>query len=82
MAGLCAPLPTLRRRPTDCNARLGADVNRYSLIVSDLHRLLVAGLPAHCETFWALPADDGLDGGPPFEFALDPRRDRRFWPLV
>jgi hypothetical protein len=40
---------------TDCNARLGADVNRYSLIVSDLHRLLVAGLPAHCERFWTLP---------------------------
>src|SRR5262249_33271647 len=36
---------------TDCNARLGADVDCYSLIVSDLHRLLVAGLPAHCETF-------------------------------
>ena len=39
----------------DCNARLGADVDRYSLIVSDLHRLLVAGLPAHCERFWTLP---------------------------
>jgi len=23
-------------------------------------------------------ADDGLDGGPPFELALDLRRDRRF----
>jgi len=32
-------------------ARLVVDVDRYSLIVSDLHRLLVAGLPAHCETF-------------------------------
>ena len=32
----------------DC-ARLGADVVSYSFIVSDLHRLLVAGLPAHCE---------------------------------
>jgi hypothetical protein len=41
---------------TDCNARLGADVDRYSLIVSELHRLLVAGLPAHCEKFWTLPA--------------------------
>ena len=38
----------------DC-ARLGADVVRYSFIVSDLHRLLVAGLPAHCEKFWTLP---------------------------
>ena len=37
------------------NARLGADVDRYSLITSDLHRLLVAGLPAHCERFWTLP---------------------------
>jgi hypothetical protein len=26
--------------------------------------------------------DDGLDGGPPFEFALDLRRDAAFWPLV
>ena len=24
---------------------------RYSVIASDLHRLLVAGLPAHCERF-------------------------------
>jgi len=29
-------------------------MDRYSFIVSDLHRLLVAGLPAHCETFWTL----------------------------
>src|SRR3954471_3044179 len=28
-------------------ARLGADVDRYSFIVTDLHRLLLAGLPAH-----------------------------------
>ena len=32
-------------------ARLGADVDRYSFIVSDLHQLLSAGLPAHCERF-------------------------------
>jgi hypothetical protein len=44
MAGLCAPLPTLRCGLTDGNARLGADVDRYSVITSDLHRLLVAGL--------------------------------------
>ena len=37
-------------------ARLGVDVDRYSFIVSDLHRLLIAGLPAHCERFWTLPA--------------------------
>ena len=36
---------------TDCDARLGADMDRYSFIVSDLHRLLVTGLPAHCERF-------------------------------
>jgi hypothetical protein len=28
------------------NARLGADVVRYSFIVVDLHHLLLAGLPA------------------------------------
>ena len=37
---------------TDDTARLGANVDRYSLIASDLHRLLVAGLPAHCEKFF------------------------------
>src|SRR5262249_53558 len=36
---------------TGDRARLGVDVDRYSFIVSDLHRLLVAGLPAHCERF-------------------------------
>jgi hypothetical protein len=30
---------------TDDRARLGADVVRYSVIASDLHRLLVAGFP-------------------------------------
>jgi hypothetical protein len=29
------------------NARLGDDAVRYSFIVSDFHRLLLAGLPAH-----------------------------------
>src|SRR5262245_28659487 len=33
----------------------GVDVDRYSFIVSDSHRLLVAGLPAHCERFWTIP---------------------------
>jgi len=28
-------------------ARLGADVDRYTFIVVDLHHLLLAGLPAH-----------------------------------
>src|SRR4051794_17800242 len=40
---------------TDDRARLGADVVSYSFTVSNLHRLLVAGLPAHCERFWTLP---------------------------
>jgi hypothetical protein len=31
----------------DDDARLGADADRYSFIVSDFHRLLLAGLPAH-----------------------------------
>src|SRR5262249_55759728 len=31
--------------------RLVVDVGRYSFIVSDLHRLLIAGLPAHRERF-------------------------------
>jgi hypothetical protein len=32
------------------DARLGADVGRYSFIAVDLHHLLLAGLPAHlCE---------------------------------
>src|SRR5436853_3005793 len=34
----------------DVNARLGADVGRYSFIVVDLHHLLLAGLPAHFES--------------------------------
>jgi len=32
---------------TSNDARLGADVGRYSFIVVDLHHLLLAGLPAH-----------------------------------
>ena len=32
---------------TDADARIGADVGRYSFIVVDLHHLLLAGLPAH-----------------------------------
>ena len=31
----------------DVDARLGADVVRYALIVLDSHQLLLAGLPAH-----------------------------------
>ena len=46
---------------TDDRARLGADVVSYSFTVSDLHRLLVAGLPAHCERSWLDPS--GYDAG-------------------
>jgi hypothetical protein len=35
----------------NANARLGADVGRYSFIVVDLHHLLLAGLPAHFESY-------------------------------
>jgi hypothetical protein len=34
---------------TNAGARLGADVDRYSFIVSDSHRLLLPGLPAHSD---------------------------------
>jgi hypothetical protein len=30
---------------TNADARLGVDVDRYSFIVADLHRLLFAGFP-------------------------------------
>src|SRR3954462_306528 len=40
---------------TDDRGRLGVEVVSYSFTVSDLHRLLVAGLPAHCERLWTLP---------------------------
>ena len=36
---------------TDANARRGADVGRYTFIVVDLHHLLLAGLPAHFESY-------------------------------
>jgi hypothetical protein len=45
---------------TDANARLGADVDRYSFIVVDLHHLLLAGLPAHFESYMASHAVGSL----------------------
>ena len=36
------------------NARLGADVDRYSFIAVDFHHLLLAGLPAHLTLIFAL----------------------------
>ena len=47
MAGLHAPLPTLRRHPRGYLRTARADVVRYSFIVTDFHHLLLAGLPAH-----------------------------------
>ena len=46
---LACTLPYRRFDDTlaDANARLGADVDRYSFIAVDLHHLLLAGLPAH-----------------------------------
>ena len=51
---------------TSDGARLGADVDCYSFIVSDLHRLLPAGLPAHCEKFWTLPPFPDLSYSLPY----------------
>jgi hypothetical protein len=46
---LAYALPCRRFAPAlaDNDARLGADVVRYSFIVEDSHLLLLAGLPAH-----------------------------------
>src|SRR5205807_8780535 len=45
---------------TDANARLGADVDRYSFIVVDLHHLLLAGLPAHFEHHYPYELSGGM----------------------
>src|SRR3982750_4272317 len=58
------------------HARLGADVDRYSFVVSDSHRLLLAGLPAHYQipegvTRWGFPRWAGLiQGGERGRFAM------------
>ena len=62
MAGLCVPLSTLRLRPYGHRARLGADVDRYSFIVRDLHPLLLAGLPAHANDFRSWPPIADMSG--------------------
>ena len=41
------PYRRFARALAGTSARLGADVDRYSFIVMDLHHLLLAGLPAH-----------------------------------
>ncbi len=45
---LAYALPCRRFAPalTDSDARLGADVGRYSFIAVDFHHILLAGLPA------------------------------------
>ncbi len=49
----------------DADARLGADVGRYSFIVADLHHLLLAGLPAHSAL---RPKQTSRDSGHPVHF--------------
>ena len=39
----------------DTDARLGANVDRYSFSAVDLHHLLHAGLPAHPSLFYETP---------------------------
>jgi hypothetical protein len=46
---------------TDAHARLGANVDRYSFIATDSHRLLLAGLPAHKLLIYKW---DGWDSNP------------------
>jgi hypothetical protein len=43
------PYRRFARTLAGADARLGADVDRYSFIVADLHHLLLAGLPAHSD---------------------------------
>ncbi len=54
---MCSPANASLPILTNDHAWLGADVDRYSFTMSDLHRLLVAGLPPHCEKLWTLPAE-------------------------
>src|SRR6266568_4599209 len=67
----------------DANARLGADVDRYSFIVVDLHHLLLAGLPAHFESYMpsqavrSPPAQKGT--GPPMPIV---RRSRKYRAII
>ena len=48
---LACTLPCRRFVPTlaDDNARLGAEVGRYTFLAVDSHHLLLAGLPAHSD---------------------------------
>ena len=53
---LACTCPDRRFAPTLAggNARLGANVDRYSFIAVDFHHLLLAGLPAHTDLFSCL----------------------------
>ena len=69
---------------TDDHARLGADVVSYSFIVSDLHRLLVAGLPAHCESLCSPEPRSTLPRGPrgfPDALTIHRWRSSTSWPI-
>src|SRR6516164_365990 len=46
-----APLSQNRKCERFWTLPVRTAAKRYSFIVSDLHRLLVTGLPAHCERF-------------------------------
>src|SRR5580658_10495481 len=71
------------------NARLGADVVRYAFIVSDFHRLLLAGLPAHFVSDMPSHADSLRDVSRRRDFPVcdgsvhsrsaPPARSRRRW---
>ena len=69
MAGLYVPRRRFAGALTDAVARLGADADRYSFIVVDLHHLLLASLLAHLQKisvvmmFAAGREIDGADSG-------------------
>src|SRR5260370_14787431 len=55
---------------------LGADVDRYSFIVVDLHHLLLAGLPAHFESY--MPSQPASSPAPNSCRSHKPRRSAPF----
>jgi len=59
---------------TNANARLGADVDRYTFIVVDLHHLLLAGLPAHFESYMPSHAVGLCRCGPCLPTSISGRR--------
>jgi hypothetical protein len=64
MAGLHAPLSTLRRTPHGMLRMTRVGVVRYTFTVMDLHHLLLTGLPAHYINFRFVRCPlDGIDQG-------------------